>query len=201
MLRTILTLACSVGVAGCLTSNVLVTVRPDGTGTIEHTTTLRPSAMAQLEKLLAPEITDPSVPGAASGRLSGQTLTAPQDSPTAPQNSSAWRWGRSVRMRSTRPLNGTDSVGWKTIYDFDDVTSLGVDLMPFTPGLRAFYSVAAKEKERRAAALLSGRAYLPIVTTRVLLLLPGVGSGVGGLLADATEAVLETAPLLPWIRT
>ena len=154
MLRTILTLACSVGVAGCLTSNVLVTVRPDGTGTIEHTTTLRPSAMAQLEQLLAPEITDPSVPGAASGRLSGQTLTAPQDSPTAPQNSSAWRWGRSVRMRSTRPLNGADSVGWKTIYDFDDVTSLGVDLMPFTPGLRAFYSVAAKEKERRATTEL-----------------------------------------------
>ena len=40
-------------------------------------------------------------------------------------------------MRSTRPLNTADSVGWKTIYDFDDVTSLGVDLMPFTPGLRA----------------------------------------------------------------
>ena len=154
VLKAILMLASSVSLAGCLTANVLVTVRPDGTGTIEHTTTLRPSAMAELEKLLPPEVTGDPAPGAVSARRPSQTLIAPQDSPTAPQNSNAWHWGRGVRMRSTRPLNDADSVGWKTIYDFDDVTSLGVDLMPFTPGLRPFYSIAAAATEMRATTRL-----------------------------------------------
>ena len=76
-----LMLAASVSLAGCLTSNVLVTVRPDGTGTIEHTTTLRPSAMVELEALLAPDVAGNPPPGAASGRLSAQTLTEPREDP------------------------------------------------------------------------------------------------------------------------
>jgi hypothetical protein len=135
-------LVSSLSLAGCLTSNVLVTVRPDGTGTIEHTTTLRRSSMVELEKLLPPEIAGAALPGAPDGRLSSQTLRQPQDDP---RNSMAWHWGSSVRMRSTRALTTADSTGWKTIYDFDDVTSLGVDLMPYTPGVRPFYNVAAAE--------------------------------------------------------
>jgi hypothetical protein len=144
VLKAILMLVSLLSLTGCLTSNVLVTVRPDGTGTIEHTTTLRPSAMTELEKLLPPEATG-NPPGAVSVRPPLQTLTAPRES-------SAWLWGRSVRMRSTRPLNTAETIGWKTIYDFDDVTSLGVDLMPVTPGLRSFYSLAAAE--RRATTRL-----------------------------------------------
>ena len=49
-------------------------------------------------------------------------------------------------MRSTRSLKAADSVGWRTIYDFDDVSSLGVDLMPFTPGVGLFYRIAAMER-------------------------------------------------------
>jgi hypothetical protein len=144
VLKAILMLVSLLSLTGCLTSNVLVTVRPDGTGTIEHTTRLRPSAMTELEKLLPPEATG-NPPGAVSVRPPLQTLTAPRES-------SAWLWGRSVRMRSTRPLNTAETIGWKTIYDFDDVTSLGVDLMPVTPGLRSFYSLAAAE--RRATTRL-----------------------------------------------
>ena len=140
MRKTLLILVSSASLAGCLTSNVLVTVRPDGTGTIEHTTTLRRSSMVELEKLLPPEVAGDATGG---GRLSSQTLRQPQDSPTNPRGSTAWHWGRSVRMRSTRALDTADSAGWKTIYDFEDVTSLGVDLMPFTPGVRPFYNVAA----------------------------------------------------------
>ncbi len=136
-------LAASVSLAGCLTSNVLVTVRPDGSGTIEHTTTLRPSAMGELETLLAPDVAGNPPPGAASGRLSAQTLTEPREDA---RNSSSWHWGPGVRMRSTRSLKAADSVGWRTIYDFDDVSSLGVDLMPFTPGVPVFYRIAAMER-------------------------------------------------------
>src|SRR5688572_30979071 len=101
------------GLAGCLTSNVLVTIRPDGTGTIEHTTALRASALAELEALLPPEARS------NRGTISGgrpETLTAPPDS-------SAWHWGPGVRMRSARPVKTADTAGWRTIYDFDDVTS------------------------------------------------------------------------------
>jgi hypothetical protein len=136
-------LACAVSLAGCLTSNVLVTVRPDGSGTIEHTTTLRPSAMVQLETLLAPDVAGNPPPGAASGRVSAQTLTEPRDDR---RGSSSWHWGPTVRMRSTRSLKAADLVGWRTIYDFDDVSSLGVDLVPFTPGVGGFYRIAAMER-------------------------------------------------------
>jgi hypothetical protein len=133
VVKSVLVLACSMGAAGCLTSNVLVTIRPDGTGTIEHTTTLRASALAELEALLPPEARNP---GTMGGRP--QTLTAPPAS-------SAWHWGPDVRMRSARPVKTAETAGWNTIYDFDNVKSLGVDLMPFTPGLRAFYGVAAMD--------------------------------------------------------
>lgn len=159
MLKPVALLVCSVGLAGCLTSNVLVTVRPDGTGTVEHTTTLRPSAMTELEKLLPPEITGNPSPGAVSERLASQTLTTPRES-------SAWHWGRGVRIRSVRPLNAADIVGWKMTYDFDDVTSLDVDLMPFTPGLRGFYSIASD-------ASAGGRA-----TTRLRMSVEPVADGV-----------------------
>lgn len=80
MLKRVALLLGSVGLAGCLTSNVLVTVRPDGSGTIEHTATLRPAAMGELEKLLPPELTgNPSPPGATGARPLSQTLTSPGD--------------------------------------------------------------------------------------------------------------------------
>ena len=47
--------------------------------------------------------------------------------------------------RATRPINTGDTTGWVVTYDFDDITSVQLDLLPQMPGLHGFYRVAAKE--------------------------------------------------------
>jgi hypothetical protein len=131
-LKSFALLIASAGLAGCLTSDVLVTVRPDGSGTIEHTAKMRPAAMADLEKLLAPEVAGrPAVPAI----------------PASEREKLLWaaRWGQGVRLRSVRPLNTADTLGWKALYDFDHVEQIGVDLLPGMPGIPGFYHIAAAD--------------------------------------------------------
>ena len=131
MLKATALVVCSAGIAGCLTSNVLVTVRPDMDWHHRTHRDAAPSAMAELEKLLSPEIADrPASPP--------QTLKEMQ---YRGQND----WGRSVRLRSATPIKGPDTVGWRTTYDYDSVADLDVDLMPRVPGMHAFYSLAATD--------------------------------------------------------
>jgi WD40 repeat protein len=121
---------CTVGLSGCLTSNVLVTVRPDGSGTVEYTTILRPAALSEFEKLLSPEL--------AAAR------------PPAPDISDPRKWraedriGRDVRLVSAKPIKTVETIGWALTYEFEDVTTLDLDLMPLMPGMRGFYGIAAK---------------------------------------------------------
>lgn len=126
--------ACAATMSGCLTSNILVTVRPDGSGTIEHTATIRPSAMANLETLLPPEMTSapspfvPSLPATVSERLRW-----------------AAEWGPNVKLDSVRSMDAADSSGWKARYVFDDVRLLGIDLLPHISGVSESYRIAAAE--------------------------------------------------------
>jgi hypothetical protein len=131
VLKTLALLICVPGLAGCLTSDVLVTVRPDGSGTIEHTATLRPAAMADLDKLLAPEI-------------AGTPVAIPA-LPTTEREKLRWaaQWGEGVRLRSARSLNTGDTRGWKAMYDFDNARLLGVDLLPQIGGMAGLYGIAA----------------------------------------------------------
>jgi len=132
MTKAVALLCCTAGLSGCLTSNVVVTVSPDGSGTVEHTTIVRTSAMAQFQTLVSPELgVKPPDPVAISRELqkyAGQT-----------------RLGRNLRVRSATALNTADTTGWALIYDFDDVTAMDLDLMPQMPGLQGFYGVAAKD--------------------------------------------------------
>jgi hypothetical protein len=123
---------CAVGLSGCLTSNVLVTVRPDGSGTVEYTTILRPAALAAFEKLLAPDV--------AAARPAGPDMADPR----------RWRAqdriGREVRLLSAKPIKTAETDGWMLTYEFDDVRALDVDLIPLMPGMQGFYGIAAKER-------------------------------------------------------
>ena len=122
----------TVGLSGCLTSNVVVTVRPDGSGTVEDTTIVRTSAMAQFQTLVSPELgVKPPDPVAISQELQKYAVQT--------------RLSRNLRVRSSRRVNTADTTGWALTYDFDDVTAVDLDLMPQMPGLQGFYRVAAKE--------------------------------------------------------
>ena len=132
MPKAIALLLCTVGMSACLTSNVLVTVRPDGSGTVEYTTIVRPAALAQFEKLLPPDL-------AGAPARPSPTLTDPR------QWRAEQRIGRDVRLLSAKPLKTAESSGWALTYEFDDVTTLGLDLIPLMPGMRGFYGIAAKQ--------------------------------------------------------
>lgn len=133
MLKIMAVLVCTAGAAGCLSSNVVLTVRPDGSGTLEQTVQLRQSSMRDLVRLLPPE-TQP--------RPATRTAAA---FPEPNQMTAGWMFG-GVRVSSSRPISSGDVVGRQTIYAFDDVRTVEVDLMLDSPsGIPAFYRVAAVE--------------------------------------------------------
>lgn len=116
--------------SGCLTTNVLMTIRPDGSGTVEYTAAIRAAALKEFRTLLPPEV-------AASA-------------PPIPDLSDLRQWrvderiGYGLRLRSSKPVSTRGATGWTMIYEFDDVEMLGVDVLPVVPGTRAFYGIAAK---------------------------------------------------------
>jgi len=122
-------LMCSVPfVGGCLTSNLIITVRPDGSGRVEQTTLVRSASFAEFEKLAVPQ--------------------------TAARTTPEQLWGAiEKRSRSTfigdhplTPVRSGDKIGVSTSYEVPDVTSLwDVDLFPSLPGLGAFWRVASPD--------------------------------------------------------
>lgn len=132
MKKAVALVFCTAGLSGCLTSNVLVTVRLDGCGTVEQTTIVRTSAMARFQTLVSPELaaklSDPAAISRELQKIGAATLL-----------------GRNLRVRSTRPLNTADTTGWALTYDVDDVTAMDLDLMPQMPGMHGFYGIAAKD--------------------------------------------------------
>src|SRR3954470_4129735 len=45
---------CTVGLSGCFTSSILVTVHPDGSASVEQRAVIQPSAMLEFQKLASP---------------------------------------------------------------------------------------------------------------------------------------------------
>lgn len=131
MKHAVALLVCTVGLSGCLTSNVLVTVRPDGSGTVEQTTIIRPSGVAAFGRLVSPDLAPkPQDSAALSKALRGLGAES--------------ILGRNLQVRTARPVSGADSTGWIITYDFADVGETDLDVMPRVPGMRGFYGFAAQ---------------------------------------------------------
>jgi hypothetical protein len=130
MKKAIALLVCTAGVSGCFTSSLVITVRPDGSGTVEETTLMRRSAMAEFQKLVSPELAAKVPdPAALSRELRAYAAEA--------------KLGRNLRLHSAKPVNAGDNTGWTITYDFDDVTAIDLDLMPRMPRGQGFYGFAA----------------------------------------------------------
>ncbi|MEP6918806.1 MAG: hypothetical protein ABJC89_24415, partial [Acidobacteriota bacterium] len=127
-LKALLLSVCMAGASGCLSSEIVVTVRPDGSGTIERTAQLRPSALAALQQLLPPD------PGAAPLK--------PPPAFMQPPGRAATGWSNGLRLGSARSLNSSTTLGWSVIYEFDDLTTLDVELLPTDLGLDVFNGLA-----------------------------------------------------------
>jgi hypothetical protein len=144
MTRVVASLTCAALCTGCLTSDVRLLVRPDGSGTITYALKVSPSQLAEMEKLFP----------VAGGR--------PRPPVEALFQGDAGMWmftgtaGSEVRPLSSKPLKSLDSVGRELQFEFDDVSKVQPELLPSLPGgLGAFYMIASADPGIRARLGLS----------------------------------------------
>src|SRR4051812_27176109 len=107
--------------SGCLSSNVVVNVRPDGSGTIRQALTFRPSAMAELDALVPPD------PGARRPRGVDAVSGVQQ------HLFDSLNFGQYVRLASSVPDRGPDRAGRTAVFEFEDIGKVAIDLVPQTP--------------------------------------------------------------------
>lgn len=114
----ILTVA-TLGAAGCINSASVIKVKPDGSGTLEHTMLVN---LAAVRGLMA----GPAAAGAAQAKEAGTMMNE------ADFKRSAERMG--VRPVSLTPTKSDNFEGSKAIYAFDDISKIRIDQDPQMSG-------------------------------------------------------------------
>ena len=110
--------------AGCLTSSTLLTVKPDGSGTIEQTTTMTPEAMAQVSQLT-------SGLGAMGGVSKGGK--PPDLFSESEARAAAAKLGDGVSFVSSQKIKTAEAEGLRAVYAFSDITKVRLNQKPTTP--------------------------------------------------------------------
>jgi hypothetical protein len=111
--------------SACFASDVLVTVRPDGSGTITHTGKRFKSARAALTAQFRRHAHE--APDAVA-------LERDDTISEAHVREYAARFGKGIQLVSTRVLAGDDIDGRTSVYAFERIQDVMVDLTPSLPG-------------------------------------------------------------------
>jgi hypothetical protein len=109
--------------AGCLTSETLVKVKGDGSGTIEQTISMKKEAADQLKQMLA------GFGGGEQGNAAPAELFSEKD-----MREAAAKLGDGVTFVSSTPIATGDRTGRVAIYEFADISRVRVDQRPAAPG-------------------------------------------------------------------
>jgi hypothetical protein len=126
-----------VATTGCFQSSTVVTVKSDGSGSIEQVTSMSAQAISQLNALSAMG-GDQSKKGNVKG---------PGMFDEAKLKAAAAGMGTGVRFVSATPFKTADSEGVKAIYAFDDITKLRVNQTPSGMDSAPGMSIDTKSKE------------------------------------------------------
>jgi hypothetical protein len=116
-LRTLLLLATAVACSACFQFSTVLSVRTDGSGTIEQRVLFTKAAVAQLRQLM------PGGGGAPADLFSEQQA-----------RDAAAGFGPGVAYVSSTAIDTSEGVGRDVTYAFSDVNSLRLDQMPSPPG-------------------------------------------------------------------
>jgi hypothetical protein len=114
--RSLLLVAASVTLVGCINSATLIKVKPDGSGTVETTTLVNSGAM----KAMMPGM---SAPGQGSNPVNEADLKR-----------TAERMGKGVRLVSAEPAKAGTFEGVKAVFAFDDINQVQVSQDPGMSG-------------------------------------------------------------------
>lgn len=114
--RALLLTAASAALAGCINSATLITVKPDGSGTVQQTTLVNTGAM----KAMMPGLSEPGQPGTTVNE--------------ADLRRAAERMGPGVRLVSAEPAKSGTFEGSTAVFAFDDINQLRVSQDPGMSG-------------------------------------------------------------------
>jgi hypothetical protein len=118
--RLVALAATTLFLGGCFQSTALVKVNADGTGTIEHRTTMSAAAVAQLRQFAG-----------AFGQAGGKPIDpfSEEDARTF-----AAQMGEGVTLVSSTPIKTAGAEGRTNVYQFRDIRKLRFSEMPKMPG-------------------------------------------------------------------
>lgn len=124
LIRTAAVLTLVVPLAGCLTSSTLLTVRSDGSGTIEQTTTMAPETVAQVSQLTS------GLAGLRGEAPAGQAAELFSESDA---RAAAGALGEGVTFVSSEKIKTAVAEGLKVVYAFADITKIRLNERPTAP--------------------------------------------------------------------
>jgi hypothetical protein len=121
--KSMLGLCLLLPLTSCIASTTLLTIRPDGSGTIEQTTTMNPQVISQMAQMM-------SAFGAKEAGSAGQP---PDIFSEAEAKAAAAKMGEGVRLVSATRIKTADAEGLKAVYAFDDINRIRVSQKPSGP--------------------------------------------------------------------
>jgi hypothetical protein len=154
-----LAVGCALVGSACFQSSTVLTVKADGSGTIDQRVVFTQSAIAQLRQLAT-----------LSGGGDPQTFD-PVSEEQAREGAAVL--GPGVTYLSSTPINNSDGVGRDIKYAFTDINQLRVDQAPVPPGGG---TITSRDDERVAFKLTrqpNGNALLTITVPQM----PALGAG------------------------
>jgi hypothetical protein len=121
--------------SGCLQSSTVIKMKPDGSGTIEQTTTMNAEAIAQFSALAAMG-NDKDKKGGVDDLFSEKDARA-----------AAGKMGQGVTFVSSEKIDTPDRKGLKAIYAFTDISKISVEELNAPGGMNNDSSAAPGGKK------------------------------------------------------
>ena len=141
--------------AGCLTTTMLVKVRPDGSGTVEQTILLNVKALEMAGQMMGKAMGAEPPSGQASPPKSFTEVFSEADFKKMAEQA-----GPGVRFVSSTPLTDGDKQGARVVFAFDDINKIQVDPTDVKPS--AGEGASSRNTSFKLARLANGNALLTI---------------------------------------
>jgi hypothetical protein len=113
---------------GCLGIDILVKVKGDGSGTIEESLTMNPTALAEMAQTMKSAGADSAKVKDASKMTDKELMSGPFDPEELKKQ--AAQMGEGVTFVSATPIREKDRMGTKAVFSFKDLNLLKVNQKP-----------------------------------------------------------------------
>jgi hypothetical protein len=110
-------------IGGCVQTDIVLKIKPDGSGTIEETVLMNQMIMTQMGAMFGQM-------GDGELEINGEAAALPDMFDEEKLKARALKMGKGVRYVSGSPIQNGDFSGYKAIYAFSDINTLQIDENP-----------------------------------------------------------------------